>query len=167
VAREYVLPIRTYHWNSRLQSNRGLIQRFPNALLDAGAEKIHDNLHLRVNGVHAIADGVFKFPDVDHILAAEVKIGGADFSANQRIVYNGLNGGANVEMWGTGADKIAARLGLVPDARGVYNVPAGLLRVEAFAFTHAGQPNPSRSQTLNNAVGGATRGVRGLGALDD
>ncbi|MBM3343142.1 MAG: xanthine dehydrogenase family protein molybdopterin-binding subunit, partial [Betaproteobacteria bacterium] len=28
VAREYVLPIRTYHWNSRLQSNRGLIQRF-------------------------------------------------------------------------------------------------------------------------------------------
>jgi len=28
VAREYVLPIRTYHWDSRLQSNRGLIQRF-------------------------------------------------------------------------------------------------------------------------------------------
>jgi len=33
VAREYVLPIRTYHWDSRLQSNRGLIQRFPSALL--------------------------------------------------------------------------------------------------------------------------------------
>jgi hypothetical protein len=132
-------------------------------LIDAGAEKIHDNVHMRAGGVHAIADGVFKFGDVDHFHAAEVKIGDGDYTKNQRIVYRALQSGQDIEMWGTGADKIAARLGLTPNEAGVYKVPAGRLQIEAFSFTRDGQFNQSRSQILNDAL---RKGVNGRGGLD-
>lgn len=132
-------------------------------LIDAGAEKIHDNLHLRAGGVHAIADGVFKFGDVDFFHAAEVKLGEGDYTKNQRIVYRAMHAGQDIEMWGSGADKIAARLGLTANDAGVYKVPAGRLRIEAFSFTRDGQFNSSRSQILNDAL---RKGISGRGSFD-
>jgi hypothetical protein len=133
-------------------------------LIDAGAEKIHDNLHMRVAGVHSVADGVFKFNDVNFFHVAEVKLDDGDFTKNQQVVYPALKAGQQIEMWGTGADKIAARLGLTADASGVYKVPAGKLQIEVFAFTRStGTHNEARSKILNDAL---KKGVNARGGMD-
>ncbi|MDH0865905.1 RHS repeat-associated core domain-containing protein [Mitsuaria sp. GD03876] len=138
-------------------------QYLSDVLLEAGAEPIHSNLHLRANGVHAIADGVFQFKGADFFHVAEVKLGEGDFTKNQRIVYKALAKGEDIEMWGTGADKLGARLGLKPDAKGVYKVPAGKLQIEVFTFTQQGAPTPSRSKIMNDAL---KKGVNARGGLD-
>ena len=132
-------------------------------LIDAGAEKVHDNLHMRAGGVHAIADGVFKFNDVNFFHAAEVKLGEGDFTKNQNVVYRALKSGQEIEMWGSGADKVAARLGLTANEAGVYKVPAGRLQIEVFSFKHDGMLNPSRTKILNDAL---SRGVNARGGLN-
>jgi hypothetical protein len=66
-------------------------------------------------------------------------------------------------MWGSGADKVAARLGLTANEAGVYKVPAGRLQIEVFSFKHDGMLNPSRTKILNDAL---SRGVNARGGLN-
>lgn len=121
-------------------------------MANAGADLVANSLYMDYGGKTAIADGVFKFPSADHFLIAEVKIGGAEYTTNQKAIYAALERGDAVTLRGQGAAAIAERMGITPNADGSVSVPAGKLKFSAYSFHHDGTVNRTRGQELNDAI---------------
>ncbi|TAF98799.1 MAG: hypothetical protein EAZ43_16940 [Betaproteobacteria bacterium] len=121
-------------------------------MASAGADLVSNSLYMDYGGKTAIADGVFKFASSDYFLIAEVKIGGADYTTNQKAIYAAIERGDPVTLRGQGAVAIAERLGITPNADGSVSVAPGKLKFSAYSFTHDGTQNPTRGQLLNDAI---------------